>query len=471
MSSHSSFTRIAATLSRSAPRLLATCLLVLGLAAPVTSFGADKPRPNFVVIMADDMGYADLGAFGGDRYPTPHLDALAKSGLKLTDFHSNAPVCSPTRAALLTGRYQQRGGIDEVVLADPKFGMRDTHGLNPSEATFASLLKGAGYRTALMGKWHLGYIPKFNPVNLGFDEFRGFLSGNVDFHSHLDGTDAPDWWHNLDLRDEPGYVTHLITRHAVRFIEENKTQPFCLYVAHEAPHSPYQGPNDPPIRGPGAAKPLADEEVGRAYAEMMREMDKGIGEIVATLNRLGLAENTLVLFISDNGATREGNNGSLRGAKGTLWEGGHRVPAIASWPGRIKPGAISHRTAMTMDVLPTLLDLSGTPAPAGRPLDGFSLAQLLLADVPLPERTLFWGYGHRFSVRRGPWKLVANPPLPPGVTRRARAGADEIAVGLYHLGDDPSESTNLAAARPDLVRALQAALARWREDVGYAHAR
>lgn len=421
--------------------------------------------------MADDLGYADLGAFGGDRYPTPHLDALARRGMKLTDFHSNGPVCSPTRAALLTGRYQQRAGIDEVVLADPKLGMRDTHGLAPSEATFASLLKGAGYRTALMGKWHLGYIQKFNPVNLGFDEFHGFVSGNVDFHSHLDGTGAPDWWHDLELRDEPGYVTHLITRHATRFIEENRSQPFCLYVAHEAPHSPYQGPHDPPVRGPGAAKPLAGEEIQRAYADMMRELDKGVGEIVATLERLGLSENTLVLFFSDNGATREGNNGNLRGAKGTLWEGGHRVPSIAVWPGRIEPGSVSRQTTMTMDILPTLLDLSGTPAPAGRPLDGFSLAQVLLADVPLPERTLFWGYGHRFAVRRGPWKLMANPPLPPGVTRRARGNANEPEIGLYHLDDDPDEAMNLAATHPDILRNMQAALDRWREDVGYSKAR
>jgi arylsulfatase A len=458
-------------LSSSARWLFLLAPLILGLMVPAASFGATRQRPNIVIILADDMGYADVGAFGGDRFPTPHLDALAQRGLKLTDFHSNAPVCSPTRAAFLTGRYQHRSGIDEVVLADPKLGMRDTHGLSPSEPTFASLLKGAGYRTALMGKWHLGYAEKFNPMHHGFDEFRGYVSGNVDFHSHLDGTGAADWWHNLELRDEPGYSTHLISRHAVRFIEENQSHPFCLYVAHEAPHSPYQGPNDPPVRGPAAAKPLSGADVSRAYAEMVQEMDKGIGEIVATLDRLGLADDTLVFFFSDNGATAEGNNGNLRGTKGTLWEGGHRVPAIAAWPGRIKPGGVSDQTAIGMDLLPTLLDLSGTPSPKDHPLDGVSLARLLLAKEPLPERTLFWGYGHRFAVRRGPWKLVASPPRAPGVNVRRRAGANEPTVGLYHLGNDPSESINLADVHPALVLEFQAALDHWRQDVGYSKAR
>jgi arylsulfatase A len=446
-------------------------VLILALWITASAFGAADRRPNFIIILADDMGYGDLSCYGNESYRTPHLDALAQGGLRFTDFHSNAPVCSPTRAALLTGRYQQRAGIDEVVLADPKFGMRDDHGLNPSEVTFARLLKDAGYRTALMGKWHLGYARKFNPIHHGFDEFRGFVSGNVDFHSHLDGMGVADWWQGLELRDEPGYTTHLITRHAVRFIEENKAAPFCLYVAHEAPHAPYQGPNDPPVRGPNAREPLQGAEIQRAYREMVQEMDRGVGEIVSTLRRLGLEENTLVFFFSDNGATREGNNGELRGLKGSLWEAGHRVPAIAAWPGRIRPGSVTHETAMSMDLLPTMLELSGTPAPAGHRFDGTSLASLLLRGEKLEERTLFWGYTGRFAVRRGPWKLIANPPLPPGANVRKKKAPDDPAVGLFHLGDDPTERNNLAARHPDRVRELQAALDGWRRDVNAASAR
>jgi arylsulfatase A-like enzyme len=447
-------------------------LVCLGLVAAAATGVAATTRPNVVVIMADDMGYADLSCFGNDRFRTPHLDALAREGLRFTDFHSNGAVCSPTRAALLTGRYQQRSGVDEVVFADPARGKRDTHGLPPAETTFAELLQGAGYRTALMGKWHLGYHRKFNPRRHGFDEFRGYVSGNVDFHSHIDQANFPDWWHDLELADESGYTTHLITRHAVRFIEENRTRPFCLYVAHEAPHSPYQGPNDPPVRGPRAQPPLQGTGVSRAYREMVQEMDQGIGAIIATLRRLNLAENTFVFFCSDNGGTREGNNGPLNGHKGSVWEGGHRVPAIAWWPGRIKPGTTAE-VALTMDLMPTMLELAGVSVPAGHRLDGTSLAALLLEARPLPERTLFWGYTGRFAVRQGPWKLVVNQPAGEATKAKGKgknkagggAAAAAPATALFHLGDDLGEKRDLATREPGRVREMETALAAWRQDV------
>ena len=457
------------------PRLLvrfvsALTFLLLALSATAAS----APRPNVVVIMADDMGYADLSAYGNDRFQTPHLDALAREGLRFTDFHSNGAVCSPTRAALMTGRYQQRSGVDEVVFADPARGKRDSHGLQPGEVTFAALLQGAGYRTALMGKWHLGYDRKFNPRHHGFDEFRGYLSGNVDFHSHIDQANFPDWWHDLEPVEEPGYSTHLITRHAVRFIEANRARPFCLYVAHEAPHSPYQGPNDPPVRGPRAQPPLQGADIARAYREMVQEMDKGVGEIVATLRRLGLAENTLVFFCSDNGGTREGNNGPLNGFKGSVWEGGHRVPGIAWWPGKIKAGT-TDQVALTMDLMPTMLDLAKVSVPAGHRLDGTSLVPLLFESRPLPERTLFWGYTGRFAVRRGPWKLLVNQSAGEATKAKGKkkAGSEAAATApaagsatlLFHLGDDLGEKRDLAAREPGRVRELEAALAAWRKEV------
>lgn len=447
-------------------------MVCLGLVAAAATGVAATTRPNVVVIMADDMGYADLSCFGNDRFRTPHLDALAREGLRFTDFHSNGAVCSPTRAALLTGRYQQRSGVDEVVFADPARGKRDTHGLPPAETTFAELLQGAGYRTALMGKWHLGYHRKFNPRRHGFDEFRGYVSGNVDFHSHIDQANFPDWWHDLELVAEPGYTTHLITRHAVRFIEANRARPFCLYVAHEAPHSPYQGPNDPAVRGPRAQPPLQGAEIARAYREMVQEMDQGIGEIIATLRRLNLAENTFVFFCSDNGGTREGNNGPLNGHKGSVWEGGHRVPGIAWWPGRIKPGTTAE-VALTMDLMPTMLELAGVSVPAGHRLDGTSLAALLLEARPLPERTLFWGYTGRFAVRQGPWKLVVNQPAGEATKAKGKgknkagggAAAAAPATAMFHLGDDLGERRNLATREPGRVREMEAALAAWRKDV------
>jgi arylsulfatase A-like enzyme len=204
---------------------------------------------------------------------------------------------------------------------------------------------------------------------------------------------------------------------------------------------------------------------------MMQELDRGVGELVATLHRLGLAENTLVFFTSDNGATAEGSNGRLRGRKASLWEGGHRVPAIAAWPGRIAPGRVTEQTAVTMDLLPTLLELSGAAAPPDRRLDGISLAPLLLRNEPLPERMIFWGYNRRFAVRHGPWKLVANPVPPEGAKQRRKASAGDPALGLYTLDSDPGETNNLADTMPDVARRLQDALAAWQSDVGYGRAR
>src|SRR5688500_1184847 len=385
-------------------------LAVAVLLAATSGYAASTTPPNIIIIMADDMGYTDLSCYGNDRFQTPHLDALAREGLRFTDYHSNGAVCSPTRAALLTGRYQQRSGVDEVVFADPARGKRDDHGLKPTENTFAKLLQAAGHRTALMGKWHLGYDRKFNPRRHGFDEFRGYVSGNVDFQSHIDQAGFPDWWRDLELADESGYTTHLITRHALRFSEENRARPFFPYVAHEAPHSPYQGPGDPPVRGPQAGRAVKGPEISRAYREMMQEMDKGVGEIIATLRRLQLDRNTFVFFCSDNSGTRESNNGPLNGNKGTVWEGGHRVAGIAWWPGKIKTGT-TNQTAMTMDLMPTMLELAQVSLPRGHELDGVSLVPLLLEGKPLSARTLYWGYNGRFAVRQGPWKLVVNQPM------------------------------------------------------------
>ncbi|MBC8217835.1 MAG: sulfatase-like hydrolase/transferase [Planctomycetes bacterium] len=405
-------------------------------------------KPNIILIMADDLGYGDIGCYGSGKIKTPSIDALAKSGMKFTDYHSNCPVCSPTRAALLTGRYQQRSGIEGVVYA--KGPTRQT-GLAMEETTFAEVLEKRGYATALFGKWHLGYNVEFNPARQGFDEFRGYVSGNVDFHSHIDGAGFDDWWKNLEKVPEEGYTTDLITKHGVDFIERHKDEPFCLYLPHEAPHYPYQGRNDPPERLGGGKKgrKAKGPEITRAYREMVEVMDEGIGRIVETVRRLHLERKTFIFFCSDNGATKQGSNGALSGYKGSLWEGGHRVPAVACWPGRIRPGTTTDQTVLGMDLYATMVSIAGAKLPTGLKLDGVDLLGMLTENKKLPERALFWRYRKERAVRRGPWKLLVR---------------DNKAT-LYNLDEDLGETNDLARAKPRMLKRLEDELAIWEQEV------
>jgi arylsulfatase A-like enzyme len=404
-------------------------------------------RPNIILIMADDLGYGDIRCYGSTKINTPNIDALAKGGMKFTDYHSNCPVCSPTRAALLTGRYQQRCGIEGVVTAAKH---RHT-GMAVEEVTFVEVLKKHSYATGIFGKWHIGYSTEFNPVRQGFDEFIGYVSGNVDYHSHIDQAGFDDWWENLEKAPEEGYTTDLITKHGIDFIERHKGEPFCLYLPHEAPHYPFQGRNDPPQRLTGGKKSrkTRGEEFIRAYKEMVEVMDEGIGKIVETVKRLDLEHKTFIFFCSDNGATAIGSNGVLSGRKGTLWEGGHRVPAIAYWPGRIKPGSVTSQTVLGMDIFPTMVSITGAKLPDGLKLDGTDLLDMLTKDKKLPERTLFWRYRKEKAVRKGPWKMLIK-------------GSD---VKLFNLNDDLGEKNNLAEKEPELVKSLQDEFATWEQNV------
>ncbi|MBC8351555.1 MAG: sulfatase-like hydrolase/transferase [Planctomycetes bacterium] len=406
-------------------------------------------HPNFVVIMADDLGYGDLSSYGG-WIETPRLDKLAAEGMKFTDFHSSGNVCSPTRAGLMTGRYQQRAGIPGVVFADPTRAVH-YHGLQTSELTFAELLRESGYSTAMFGKWHLGYYPKYNPIHHGFDLFCGYVSGNVDFISHVDQAGTYDWWHQDKHAVEEGYTTHLITRHAVEFIEANKSKPFCLYLPHEAPHYPYQGPNDPKLRSVGGAFDTQGErtDIKDAYREMVQEMDKGVGEVVDAVQRLGLAENTLILFFSDNGANKNGDNGPLRGAKGSNWEGGHRVPCIARWTNKIAPGAVCDDLAISLDVMPTLLAAAEVTTPDAHKLDGVNLLPVMADGQKLGDRKLVW---NGKAIRNGSWKLIVD-------------GKGGEKVGLYDLDRDLGEKSNLASTELKRAVAMLAALENWKADV------
>ncbi len=411
------------------------------------SSGATAERPNIILIMADDLGYGDIGCYGSKKIRTPNIDALAGGGLKFRDYHSNCPVCSPTRAALLTGRYQQRCGIEGVVTA-----ARHRHtGMALEEVTFAEVLKRHGYATGIFGKWHIGYDVEFNPARQGFDEFIGYVSGNVDYHSHIDQADFDDWWKNSEKVPEEGYSTDLITKHGVDFIERHKDGPFCLYLPHEAPHYPYQGRKDPPERLSGGrkGKKAKGEEIARAYKEMVEVMDEGIGRIVGTVRRLGLERKTFIFFCSDNGATRNGSNGVLAGYKGSLWEGGHRVPAVACWPGRIRAGTTTHQTVLGMDLFATMMSIAGAKLPVDLKLDGVDLLPMLTEGAKLPERMLFWRYRKEKAARKGPWKLLVQ-----GNQSK-----------LYNLEEDLGEKENLAIAKPQMLKALEDELAAWEQEV------
>ena len=422
-------------------------LVTVALAAitpnlPGESQGAE-PRPNIIVIMADDLGYGDTSVYDG-WVKTPQLERMAAGGMTFTDFHTNSSVCSPTRAAFLTGRYQQRVGIVDVVARH-----LDTPGLSPSQASLPRLLKSAGYRTALQGKWHLGMEKEFNPVHHGFDEFRGYLDGYIDYHSHKNS------WHNgMEIEDQEGYSTHLITGNSLRFIEANRDRPFFLLVAHEAVHLPFQTPADTPDKREAIPKGerWSRDRIRPKYKIMLEEMDKGIGEILDKLNSLEIAENTLVFFLSDNGAIGAGGNEPFRGGKFSHYEGGHRVPAIAWWPGKIAAGSKSDATVMGMDFLPTALDLAGIPAPAERPLDGTSMKDLLLGGSKFPDRKLFFGYEPKLgtAMRDGDWKMIVK-----GEKRE-----------LYNLADDIGERSNLVEKFPERAESMAEQIEEWKAKTG-----
>ena len=397
---------------------------------------------NIILILADDLGYGDLGCYGGLDLETPNIDALADGGLKFTDFHSNAPVCSPTRAAVMTGRYQQRSGIEGVITAKS----HRNRGLGKDQTTIAQILKQAGYATAIYGKWHLGYHPQYNPCNFGFDEFRGFVSGNIDYHSHIDQVGEADWWSNRNLKSELGYTTDLITQYGLSFIENNVDTPFFLYLAHECPHYPYQGRKDPADRSIGNPYPIYGRRQNKkeAYKEMMEAMDEGVGAIVAKVKELGLASQTVFFFCSDNGPVSPGLTGGLRGQKGTIWEGGHRVPAIACCPSIIPSSCVTSQTATTLDLFPTFSHLA--QAEVSVELDGVNLWPLMVGGSALPDRSLFWRFKNQSCIRQGDWKFIDDGQL-------------------FNLADDLAESTDIVNQYPARAEDLEAELSQWNRNV------
>jgi arylsulfatase A-like enzyme len=432
-------------------RLALLLALVIGCGPPPIAEAQPErsARPNVVLIMSDDMGWADLGSYGAIDIRTPNLDRLASEGLRLTDFYANGVTCSPTRAGLISGRYQQRYGIEAPLANAVRAGDR---GLLATGHSLPQLLKNHGYATALIGKWHLGYVADKSPNAHGFDYFFGLKSGYHDYYTHHDGEGQPDLWENDEPVEAEGYTTDLVTRRAARFIDEHKDEPFFLDVAYTAPHWPYQVPGKPSV-APDNARHVMPHDLTTStradYVAMVEHLDAQIGELLAAIERAGVADDTIVIFTNDNGGEWLSSNAPFFGRKWTVFEGGIRVPAIVRWPNRIPAASVSDQVGITMDLTASILAVTGAPVPAEAQLEGVNLFPVWEGRAPQLERTLFWragsGPGKQTAVRRGDWKLVV----------------DGTHTYVFDLRTDLSERNDLARWRQDIAQRLQPLLTEW----------
>jgi arylsulfatase A-like enzyme len=417
---------------------IVNCFLLL------SSLQVEAQRPNIIYIMTDDMGYADLSGYGRKDYQTPHMDKLASQGMKFLNAYAAAPLCTPTRTAFITGRYPAR---TRVGLIEPLTGSKtdSAEGLTPEITSLPTLMKAAGYETALIGKWHLGSGNQHSPVKNGFDYFFGIRSGAADYISHKGLGRPVDLFENDSIINEPGYLTEMFSEKAVGYVRQKHLKPFFLTLTYNAPHWPWQGPGDQPY-----ADSMAFTRGGSAaiYAAMMKSLDEGIGQVLQALDDAELTSNTLVIFTNDNGGERFSDNGGLTKAKGTLWEGGIRVPAFVRWPGKIKPGAISQQVAVTMDWTATIL-AAGRAKPDPRfPLDGQNLLPLLTENGNKTERTIYWRATQRVqqkAVRMGDWKYLQ----------------DEQGEYLFNLANDEGEKKDLKKEQAAVFRELKDRYINW----------
>ena len=414
-------------------------------------------RPNIIFIVADDLGFADLGCYGGREAEfgpvSPVLDQLAAGGLKFTQGYSNSPVCSPTRFALMTARWQYRlrGAAEEPINSKSKGST--TLGLPPEHPTLPSLLRDAGYRTALIGKWHLGYPPSFGPLRSGYEEFFGPMSGGVDYFTHASSNGTHDLYAGEEEQHEEGYLTDLLSQRAVDYVKRmapgaEQGTPFFLSLHYTAPHWPWETRED---------HALAQEVKGNlfhlhggnihTYRRMIHHMDEGIGWVVNALRETGQLDNTLIVFTSDNGGERFSDNWPLVGGKMDLTEGGIRVPWIAHWPAVIAPGGVSQQHCLTMDWSATMLELAGAKPHADYPLDGVSLSPVLRQPGQTFERPLYWRMNHRGqrALRLGDWKYL-------------RVDGNDY---LFNIPADERERANLGQRQPERLDALRQAWEAW----------
>ncbi|MBS1543166.1 MAG: sulfatase-like hydrolase/transferase [Bacteroidetes bacterium] len=394
-------------------------------------------RPNIIYIMVDDMGYGDLSCFGRKDYQTPVLDGFAKEGVRLTNAYAACAICTPTRVGFMTGRFPARNpiGLREPLLMDST----DIHiGLDPKTPTISSLLKEAGYSTALIGKWHLGFEPPYLPLNHGFDYFFGITAGGADYVSHhYDGN--PTLFENDQPVEEQGYLTDLITNHAIQFLKgEGRTHPFFLSLQYTAPHWPWQKPGDMALPDSVGMKAGGSAEV---YSAMVTSLDQNIGRVLSFLKEEDLEDNTIVVFTSDNGGEKFSNMGIYRGGKFQLWEGGIRVPAMVRWPGKITPGSQSNQVAVTMDWTATLLNAGGVKLD-NLNLDGVDLMPQLMDGASDIARKLYWRVANRTpyaAFTSGSWKYLK----------------EKDTEYLFNLSEDPTESHDLKDEHPERFQKMK----------------
>jgi len=405
-------------------------------------------RPNIIYIMADDLGYADLSCYGRTDYQTPHLDKLASQGVKFMNAYAAAALCTPTRTAFMTGRYPAR---TPVGLMEPlRWGHKDSLvGLTPDYTSVATLLKNSGYETFLVGKWHLGYDPKFSPNKNGFDYFFGFNAGGIDYVSHKNPRGRPDLYENEKAITREGYITDIWGEKAIEIIRQKHSKPFFLGVMFNAPHWPWQAPGDKPYPDTLNWHKGGTQE---KYAAMMKSLDDAVGRIMQAIDDEKMASNTLVIFTSDNGGEEFSNMGIYSGIKETLWEGGIREPAFIRWPGVIPANSVTQQVAVTMDWTATILAVAGAKPDPAFPLDGINILPVCTGKKKTGSRTLYWRLfqetKHK-AVREGDWKYLQT----------------EKGEFLFNLLNDPGERNDLKEKNPALFLHLKDKYREWEKQV------
>ena len=423
-------------------------------AGPLAGAIASRPAlaadpPNILFIVADDLGYADISCYGRRDYKTPNIDALAAGGARFTQAYANSAVCSATRTALITGRYQYRLPVG---LEEPIPSASERVGLPPEHPTLPSLLKKAGYGTTLLGKWHLGRLPKYGPLQSGYDHFWGFRGGGVDYFTHKMGnaaSDTGDLWDDDAKIEQAGYLTDLLGEHAVKVIADqaHARRPFLVSLHFNAPHWPWEGPQDEAESR--RLRTLADYDGGTlaTYGRMVMEMDAQVGRVLKQLDDSGIANNTIVIFTSDNGGERFSDTWPFTGKKGELLEGGLRIPAIVRWSGHVRAGSVTEQAAISMDWLPTLVAAAGAAPDPSYPPDGMNLLPVLTEGAAPVPRKLFWRFkaNAQRAVREGDMKWLKI----------------EENTFLFNVKDDPLERANLKDRQPEVYRRLVADYEAW----------
>jgi arylsulfatase A-like enzyme len=462
---------------------LGTTLLMAGCSTGTSTTPTENEKPwNVVVIMFDDIGYGDLGCYGGKTLRTPNMDKLAEDGMRFTDFYVTSPVCTPSRVSLMTGRYPKRAGLTNVLWPN------DTNGLPESEITLATALKGQGYSTALIGKWHLGHEPQYLPRSHGFDYWYGMPYPNDQDHTHplndifirvgrMDERWPPlPLYRNEELIEQPtdvNLLTQKYTKEATRYIRQHQDKPFFLYLAHSMPHEWL-----------GASEAFRGKSAGNLYGDAVEELDWSVGQVLDALKESGLTENTLIILCNDNGAARPlenaspeqvkmskqihkdhgmGSNDPLRGGKQEYYDGGIRIPAIAVAPGLIEPGTVCRETVAIQDIFPTVAALTGTPLPSDRVIDGKNILPVLTGTGSRPQETLFFGGIATQACRKGPWKLILH------VRHMQKEDDKEPDIRLYNLDEDIGEQNNLADQHPEIVSELMAEIEAHNRDMAENH--